>query len=80
MEDRRGVGWVMVTPPSQIPAGDMMRVEVRDGWYIVSLPKIVLALTREHFIVALQAGKRWHRWEARRARVAGMPPGRGRDA
>jgi hypothetical protein len=46
----------------------MVAMEVRDGWYIVTLPKCVLVLTREEFIQALRRGKWWRRREVRQAR------------
>jgi hypothetical protein len=46
----------------------MIELEVRDGWYIVRLPKCVLVLTRQQFIEALRRGKWWRRQQAMAAR------------
>jgi hypothetical protein len=53
--------------------------EVKDGQYIVHLPKCVLVLTRAQFIEALKRGKAYHRREAmqaRRAKASGRTPER----
>jgi hypothetical protein len=43
------------------------------GQVIVSLPKCVLAMSRERSIECLRQGKRWHRQQAMQARVARLP-------
>jgi hypothetical protein len=48
----------------------MIGVEVRDGRYIVRIDKAILVMSKAEFIRCLQAGKRWKRAEALRARQA----------
>jgi hypothetical protein len=48
----------------------MIEVTVRDGFYLVTLPKCVLVLRRAEFIRALARGKWWKRRQAMRARIA----------
>jgi hypothetical protein len=48
----------------------MIEVTVRDGFYLVTLPKCVLVLTKAEFIRALARGKWWKRRQAMRARIA----------
>jgi hypothetical protein len=40
--------------------GIVIDVEVTDGFWIITLPKSILVLTRGEFIQALRRGK-WHR-------------------
>jgi hypothetical protein len=49
----------------------MIGLEVRDGFYIITLPKSILALTKAEFIQALRRGKWWRRREALQARGQG---------
>jgi hypothetical protein len=52
----------------------MITIEFRQGWYVVTLPKCVLVLSRDELIQALRRGKWWRRREALRARQpAGQP-------
>jgi hypothetical protein len=46
----------------------MIAIEVRDGRYIVTLPKSILVLTKAEFIQALRRGKWWRQREALKAR------------
>jgi hypothetical protein len=46
----------------------MITIELHQGWYVVTLPKCVLVLSKDEFIQALRRGKRWRRREALRAR------------
>jgi hypothetical protein len=53
----------------------MIDVKFHYGWYVVTLPKCVLVLSRDDFIQALRRGKWWRRREALHARKpAGQPP------
>jgi hypothetical protein len=47
-----------------------VQVEVKNGWWVIHLPKLTLLLLREEFIRALQRGKAMKRAEAMAARVA----------
>jgi hypothetical protein len=46
----------------------MIGVEIKDGLYLVTLPKATLVLSREAFIEALRRGTWWRRQEALQAR------------
>jgi hypothetical protein len=48
----------------------MIGVEIREGLYILTLPKCILVLTKAEFIQALRRGKWWRRREALQARQA----------
>jgi hypothetical protein len=62
-------------PAAGMRAGDeeggrgMIDVTVRDGLYIVTLPKCVLVLTKTEFVRALARGKWWKRRQAMAARL-----------
>jgi hypothetical protein len=53
----------------------MIEIEVRDGWYIVKGPKMVLLLTRDELIRSLRRGRWWKRRQALQNRLAPQPPG-----
>jgi hypothetical protein len=46
-------------------------VEVKDGRYVVTLPKYSLVLTKAEFIQALRRGKWWRRRQRPEARMKG---------
>jgi hypothetical protein len=48
----------------------MIEVSLRDGLYIVTLPKAVLELTKAEFIHALRRGEWWHRRQVLNTRLA----------
>jgi hypothetical protein len=50
----------------------MITIEIRDGRYVITLPKCVLVLTKAEFIQGLRRGKWWRRREAMQARHAGQ--------
>jgi hypothetical protein len=50
----------------------MIGVEVKDGLYVVRLPKSILVLTKTQFIQALKQGKWWRRRQAWQARLGGQ--------
>ena len=52
----------------------MIHVEVRDGFYIVTMPKSILVLTRAEFIQALRRGRWWRRRTAMHTRLSGVRP------
>ena len=54
-------------------ARDMIEIVVKDGWYIVTLPKSILLLTKEEFIQALRRGTWWNRRAAIEARLSRTP-------
>jgi hypothetical protein len=56
--------------PGAVVVGEraLIGVEVRDGLYIVRLPKSLLVLTKAEFIQALRRGTWWGRRQALRAR------------
>jgi len=45
---------------------------ITQGWVLIQLDKALVVLSRQQFIEALKAGKRWRRAEALKARQA--PP------
>jgi hypothetical protein len=47
----------MALPWAQWEASAMIGVEVRDGLYIMTVPKCVVVLTKQQFIQALRRGK-----------------------
>jgi hypothetical protein len=47
----------------------MIEITVKDGWYVVTLPKTILVLTKKEFIQALRRGKWWKRHYTRQARM-----------
>jgi hypothetical protein len=54
-----------------------MRVEIRDGWVLMPMPKALLVLSKDEFVRALRRGKQWRRRQAMRARVSGTPAATG---
>jgi hypothetical protein len=52
----------------------MIGIEVKDGFYLISLPKCLVVLTKAEFIQALRRGKWWRRREALAARVPPVEP------
>jgi hypothetical protein len=52
----------------------MISVEFHHGWYVVTLPKCVLVLSRAEVIQGLRRGKWWRRREALRARQPAAQP------
>jgi hypothetical protein len=48
----------------------MIGVEVKDGWYIITLPKLVLVLDQPSFVNALRQGKQLRRHQALADRLA----------
>jgi hypothetical protein len=54
-------------------ASDMIEIALKDGWYIVTLPKSVLVLTKAEFIHALRQGTWWKRRAAMNARRSPTP-------
>jgi hypothetical protein len=50
----------------------VIEIELKDGVYLVRGPKCLLVLTKAQFIAALQAGKRWKRRAAFKARLAAV--------
>jgi hypothetical protein len=53
------------------------RVEIRDGWVLIPVPKALLVLSKDEFIRGLRRGKQWRRRQALRARVRGTPAAMG---
>jgi hypothetical protein len=49
----------------------LISVDVRDGLYIITLPKCTLVLPKAEFIQALRRGTWWRRREALKARPTG---------
>jgi hypothetical protein len=64
---------VVRTVPMEGSARWMIDVKLKDGWYIVTLPKSVLVLTKAGFIQALRWGKWWKRRAANEARPSPTP-------
>jgi hypothetical protein len=52
----------------------MIGVEVKDGLYIISLPKCVVVMSKAQFLEALKKGKWWRRRQALAARVPPAEP------
>jgi hypothetical protein len=57
--------------------GGQMRIEIRDGWVLIPVPKALLVLSKDEFIGALRRGKRWRWRQAMRARGIGTPAATG---
>jgi hypothetical protein len=53
----------LITVPGRMRA-------ITQGWVLIDIPKGLVVLSRQQFIEALQAGKRWKRAEALKARQA----------
>ena len=51
----------------------MIEVTVQDGYYLVTLPKAILVLTRGEFIQALRRGKWFRRTHAMATRAETAP-------
>jgi hypothetical protein len=49
-----------------------MDLQVKDNFYILTLPKVILVLTREQFIDGLKRGRWWKRRQAMAPREAAM--------
>jgi hypothetical protein len=47
----------------------MIGIEVKDGLYLITLPKGLVVLTKAEFIQALRRGKWWRRRETLQARA-----------
>jgi hypothetical protein len=56
------------TPRPRLGRHDMIGVEVREGYYFVTLPTCVLVLTKAEFVQALRRGQWWRRPTALAAR------------
>jgi hypothetical protein len=54
-------------------------LEIRDGRYVITLPKCVLVLTKSAFIAALKAGKAYKRTTAIAKRHETATRNRGAD-
>jgi hypothetical protein len=54
-------------------ASDMIEIALKDGWYVVTLPKGILVLSKAEFIQALRRGKLRKRRAAIEARPSPTP-------